>query len=208
MPETPVPAESDQPRRGRRRSTRSHQAVLAATMAVLEERGGYSALTMEAVAVRAGVSRATIYRWWPSRAALVIEALDATIPNPSPAPTGDTRADVRSVVQAAVDLYVRSSFGANLAMLAADAAGDPDATARLADLLGPRRSADASVLLAAAARGNLPHDVDVDLLLDVLIGTLIFRAIVGVAPDDRIVDQLTDLVVEGRLPRALPRTRM
>ncbi len=207
MSENRNSAEGDQPRRGRKRSTRSHQAVLAATMAVLEDSGGYAALTMEAVAVRAGVSRATIYRWWPSRAALVIEALDATIPNPPPVPTGDTRADVRTVVQATVDRYVRTSFGSNLAMLTADAAGDPDATERLADLLGPRRSADASVLLAAAAHGDLPHDVDVHLLLDVLIGTLIFRALVGVPPDDRIVDQLTDLIVAGHLPRALPRTQ-
>ena len=173
-------------------------------MTLLEE-AGYLALTLEAVAAKAGVARATIYRWWPSKASLVVEALDGVIPTPVPASTGDTRADVRTVVQAILDNYVRTPFGLNLAVLASDTAGDPDATERLVDMFGPRRAADASVLLAAASRGDLPHDVDVHLLLDIVMGTLIFRALVGVAPDDHLVDQLTDLLVAGKPPRAAPR---
>jgi AcrR family transcriptional regulator len=197
--------EGGQERRGRRRSTRSHEAVLAATMTVLDE-VGYTALTMEAVAARAAVSRATIYRWWPSKASLVVEALDRAIPMPQPVATGDTGADVRTVVQATLDHYVRTPFGPNLAAIASDAAGDPGATQRLASLFGPRRAADASVLLAAAGRGDLPHDLDVNLLLDIVLGTLIFRALIGVAPDERVVDQLTDLIVSGIPPRVRPRS--
>jgi AcrR family transcriptional regulator len=161
---------------------------------------------MEAVATRAAVSRATIYRWWPSKASLVVEALDQAIPKPHPVTTGDTGADVRTVVQATLDDYIRTTFGPNLAAIASDAAGDPDAAQRLASLFGPRRAADAAVLLAAAGRGDLPHDLDVNLLLDMVLGTLIFRVLIGVAADERVVDQLTDLIVSGTPPRVRPRS--
>jgi hypothetical protein len=125
-------------------------------------------------------------------------------PEPDPVTTGDTATDVRTVVQATLDHYVRTTFAANLAAIAADRR-DPDATRRLAALFGPRRAADASVLLAAAARGDLPHDLDVDLLLDMVLGTLIFRALIGVPADDRVVDQLTELIVNGTPPRVRDR---
>jgi AcrR family transcriptional regulator len=194
----------DPHRRGRPRSTRSHDAVLTATMTVLGE-VGYTGLTMDAVAARAAVSRATIHRWWPSKASLVVEALDRAIPAPDPVATGDTSADVRTVVQATLDHYIRTPFGPNLAAIVSAAADDPDAAQRLASLFGPRRAADASVLLAAAGRGDLPHDVDVNLLLDIVLGTLVFRALVGIATDERVVDQLTDLIVNGTPPRVRPR---
>jgi AcrR family transcriptional regulator len=199
-------SEGEHARRGRRRSTRSHEAVLAATTAVLDD-VGYSALTMEAVAAAAGVGKATIYRWWPSKASLVIEALDTTVPTPRAASTGNTRSDVRAIVQAAVEDYLQTPLGPNLAAIAADATTDPHATDRLAALLGSRRAAHASVLLAAAGRGDLPHDIDVHLLLDIITGTLIHRALLGVAPDEHTIDQLTDLLVTGEPPRAAPRTR-
>ncbi len=198
--------EGDRGRRGRRRSIHSHQAVLAATITVLD-RVGYSALTMEAVAATAGVGKATIYRWWPSKASLVIEALEAVVPAPRTVSTGDTRTDVRAIVQAAVDDYVNTPLGPNLAVIAADAPTDPAAADRLAALLGARRAAHASVLLAAAGRGDLPHDVDVHLLLDIITGTLVHRALLGVAPDDHTIDQLADLIVAGTPPRVAPRTQ-
>lgn len=205
-PEDDRRTESDEVRRGRRRSTQSHQAVLAATVAVLGD-VGYTALTMEAVASAAGVSKATIYRWWPSRTSLVIEALDSTISTPIAVTSGDTRTDVRTIVQAAVELYVRTPLGINLALIAADAVSDPDAADRLAALLGPRRAAHASLLLAAVGRGDLPHDVDVDLFLDIVVGTLVHRALLGVVSDDHTVDELTDLLVSGAPPLVAARTR-
>ncbi len=198
-------SEGEQGRRGRRRSTRSHEAVLTATIAVLDD-VGYSGLTMEAVAAAAGVGKATIYRWWPSKASLIIEALDTTVPTPRAVSTGHTRTDVRAIVQATVEDYLHTPLGPNLAAIAADATADPHAADRLAALLGSRRAAHASVLLAAAGRGDLPHDIDVHLLLDIITGTLIHRALLGVAPDEHTIDQLTDLLVTGAPPRAGPRT--
>jgi AcrR family transcriptional regulator len=206
VPGEQKPTEGEQARRGRRRSTRSHEAVLTATIAVLDD-VGYSALTMEAVAATAGVGKATIYRWWPSKASLVIEALDTTVPTPRAVSTGHTRTDVRAIVQAAVQDYLNTPLGPNLAAIAADATTDPHATDQLAALLGSRRAAHASVLLAAAGRGDLPHDIDVHLLLDIVTGTLIHRAVLGVASDEHTIDQLTDLLTTGTPPRTAPRTR-
>lgn len=205
-PQPPEPQPPEQGRRGRRRSTHSHQAVLAATITVLND-VGYSALTMEAVAAAAGVGKATIYRWWPSKASLVIEALDATLPAPHVLSTGNTRTDVHALIQAAAADYVHTPLGANLAVLATDATTDPDTTQQLAALLGPRRAAHASVLLAAAGRGDLPHDLDVALLLDIITGTLVHRALHGPPTDDHTVDQLTDLILTGAPPRTTPHTR-
>lgn len=206
MPAEQKPTEGDQSRRGRRRSTRSHEAVLAATVTVLDD-VGYPALTMEAVAAAAGVGKATIYRWWPSKASLVVEALETTIPVPRAVSTGDTTTDIRAIVQAAVDDYVRTPLGPNLAVITADATTDPHVADRLAALLGSRRAAHASVLLAAAGRGDLPHDIDVHLLLDIITGTLVHRALLGVAPDEHTLNQLTNLITTGTPPRAAPRTR-
>ena len=79
-------------------------------------------------------------------------------------------------------------------------AHDAEARARLIELLDRGARASAAMLLSAAARGDLPHDVDVPLLLDVVFGTLLFRRMRG-APVDDVVDELTDLVVAGRRPR-------
>lgn len=205
MPAGQQPTDSDQGHRGRRRSTHSHHAVLAATITLLDD-VGYTALTMEAVAATAAVGKATIYRWWPSKAGLVLEALDTTIPTPHAISTGNTRTDVRTIVQETIADYVHTALGPNLAAIATDAATDPHATDRLAALLGARRAAHASLLLAAAARADLPHDVDVNLLLDIITATLIHRALLGTPPDDHTIDQLTDLIVTGTPPRTTHRT--
>jgi hypothetical protein len=86
--------------------------------------------------------------------------------------------------------------------LAADGAHDPEVRSALARLLAPQRAADSAVLLSAAARGDLPHDVDVPLLLDVAFGTLLFRRLRGASDD--VVDELAGLIASGTAPRATP----
>src|SRR5918992_5737744 len=85
--------------RGRRRSERSHRAIVAATQELLVERG-YPGVTIEGVAARAGVGKQTIYRWWPSRAALVLEAyLAGQDAVPPPAQGTSVREDVRELLR-------------------------------------------------------------------------------------------------------------
>ncbi|TKA00855.1 helix-turn-helix transcriptional regulator, partial [Actinacidiphila oryziradicis] len=87
----------------RRRSQQSHQAVLQATVALLNE-VGYRRLSFEGVARRAGVGKATIYRWWPNKAALVIEALNGEVPLRPLPDTGDLEADLRTAIRLTVEI--------------------------------------------------------------------------------------------------------
>lgn len=179
---------------GRPRSERAQAAVLLAVVDLLDE-VGYQHLTVEAVAARAGVGRTTVYRWWPTKPALVIEALAATTPRAEIGLTGDSRRDLRAVVDRLARTECGPTMAETLPALAAEARRDPDAATRLAALLGPRRAADAAVLMTAAAHGDLPHDVDVTLLLDVALGTLLWRRLRGAEPTAAVVDALTDLLI-------------
>jgi predicted phosphoribosyltransferase len=91
-------------------------------------------------------------------------------------------------------MSLRFSAGSSGA-LAAEARRDPDTAQRLAGLLGPQRAADAAVLLAAAARGDIPLTVDVSLLLDVALGTLLWRRLRGEEPTDAALSALAELLV-------------
>ena len=152
----------------RRRSERAHTAILEATVALLRE-DGYPKLRLDAVAARARVGKTTIYRWWPGKALLAIEALQTLVDPPHVTFSGDSRTDVRALVTRVAEVWAEPPVGDTLLALAADTARDPEARARLVELLAPRRAADTAVLLSAAAR-DLPHDVDVPLLLDVVFG--------------------------------------
>ena len=179
---------------GRPRSERARTAVLDAVTALLDE-VGYQHLTVEAVAVRAGVGRTTVYRWWPTKAALIIEALATTLPRVAVGITDDARHDLRTVLDRMARAECGPSMAETLPALAAEARRDPDTAERLAGLLGPRRAADAAVLLAAAARGDLPLHLDVSLLLDVALGALLWRRLWGEDPTDAALDTLTDLLI-------------
>ena len=181
-------------RAGRPRSERAQTAVLDAVVALLDE-VGYQHLTVEAVAARAGVGRTTVYRWWPTKAALVVDALATTLPRVTVGITDDGRRDLRTVLDRMAIAECGPSMAETLPALAAEARRDPDTAERLAGLLGPRRAADAAVLLAAAARGDLPLHLDVSLLLDVALGALLWRRLRGEDPTDAALDTLTDLLI-------------
>jgi AcrR family transcriptional regulator len=179
---------------GRPRSERARTAVLDAATALLDE-VGYQRLTVEAIAVRAGVGRTTVYRWWPTKAALVIDALATTLPRVAVGITDNGRHDLRTVLGRMARTECGLTMAETLPALAAEARRDPDTAERLAGLLGPRRAADGAVLLAAAARGDIPLHVDVSLLLDIALGALLWRRLRGEEPTDAALDALTDLLV-------------
>ena len=117
----------DPPReRGRRRSEHSHRAIVEATQALLVEQG-YPALTIEGVATRAGVGKQTIYRWWPSRAALALEAyLAGSDDLRSPPESGSTADEVRALLGWLVAVLAQPIGGRVLAGLVADLTHDSD----------------------------------------------------------------------------------
>jgi AcrR family transcriptional regulator len=157
---------------------------------------------IEGVAGRAGVGKATVYRWWPSKAALVIEALGAGLVMPVLAETGDLRRDLLSAIRDVVHTFARSPEGAVIPALAADLMSDPEMAERFRDqIIRPRRSAVVQILRRAADRGELPADVDTELLLDVYAGAVFYRVLVTGEPvTDLLADQLVTLLLDGKTP--------
>jgi AcrR family transcriptional regulator len=185
----------------RRRSIRSHQAILAATTQLLAE-VGYTALTIEGVATRAGVGKATVYRWWPSKGALVIEAMSTAldmIPIPE---SGDLRQDLLAIGKGIVHTLAHTPAGAVIPALAADLMRDPEMAEQFrSQMIRPRRSAITQILRRAADRGELPSDLDIGLLLDVYAGAVFYRVLVSGEPvTDLLAEQLVSLLLDGKAP--------
>jgi len=189
---------------GSRPRRASHAAIMKATIDLLTE-VGYHRLTIEGVSAQAGVSKATVYRWWPTKARLVIDALAEVQIEPVEA-TGDLRADVRAMVEKAIEIFVDSPSHV-LPEMRTDLAADPEARTRLIEVMGPARASHLGLLYSAAGRAELPHDIDANLILDVLAGTVVFHSLFGARPDAKLIDQMTDLIVESRLPRTRPLAR-
>jgi AcrR family transcriptional regulator len=188
--------------RGRQRSPESHRAILAATRAVLDE-VGYFRLTVEGVAARAGVGKTTVYRWWPSKSALVLEAIGADLTKPPP-PSGDLRADLHAVMTTMLE-DLRGPPAATLLALGGEMLHETPADAGPVALFQADRGAVEDILEDAARRGDLPPDVDTDLLLDIYTGTLLYRLLCR-RPTEGVIEKLVGLLVEGEIPRSGPET--
>jgi AcrR family transcriptional regulator len=182
-----------------RRNGRSHAAILAATLAQLTS-VGYQRLTIERVAAEAGVGKATVYRWWPSKARLVVEALTSCSDFPPVEPTGDLRSDVHALVTRAIDFIVNTPMGRTLPQLVDDFGEDPEARAQLLQWLGPIHAGHLALLYSAAGRQEIPHNVDPVLILDIIAGTVLYRGVLSSGPDTRFADQLTDFIIAGTRP--------
>lgn len=172
------------------RVARSCARIVDATRAELADRG-YAGLTIEGVAARAGVGKATVYRHYANKASLVAAAMEAA-PSPGPVPdTGDLRRDVLAILTGLVE---RTSTGdATLLPVLVDAA---ERDAVLAEhrhtWVRARRRPLRLALQAGIARGELPASADLELLADLLTGPLFYRRFVSRTPIDR--DYLATLV--------------
>ncbi|MFC8732074.1 TetR/AcrR family transcriptional regulator [Luteimicrobium sp. NPDC057192] len=183
-------------RPGRRRSEDSRRAILAAAVELVGEHG-YGPLTVEKIAARAGTGKQTIYRWWPTKADVVMEALvekaDLHIPVPD---DGSLSADLRAFLGASVALGRAPQVVAILRALMAEAQLDEGFGARFRDgFIENRRSALRTVLERAAERGELPPGASVDTLLDVVFGVIWYRVLTGrVMGAESVVDELVALI--------------
>jgi AcrR family transcriptional regulator len=178
-------------RPGRPRSERARAAVLAAALELAVEPG----LTMEGIARRAGVSKETLYRWWRSKADVLLEALAER--GERAIPTRDLRslaADLRSFMRAtarALDPPTRQVLRA----LAAEAGADPAFAAEVRDrFLVHRRAALATVLERGVERGELSAE-RAEIAVDLVFGSLWYRLVFDVGPLDRAwADAVADAV--------------
>jgi AcrR family transcriptional regulator len=183
----------------RRRSRRSHEAILAATQSLLVERS-YRELTIEGIAARAGVGKQTIYRWWPSKAALVLEAYlagqEAVL---QPPPGRSTREDVRGLLGWLIAVLARPTGGPVVAGLVGDLQHDPDlAEGFHRDVVPARREAMLAALERGKERGEIRDDADLELAVDALHGGVFYRLLLSGEPlDEAFAARLADQVLDG-----------
>jgi AcrR family transcriptional regulator len=190
----------EQQRPGRPRSEQSRRSILTAAATLLHEQG-LQAMTIEAVAARAGVSKKTIYRWWSSKGVLALDAIydewsraRGAVPN-----RGTLEGDLRSRMRATVRVLCSPTLGSALAALIAEAQADPDlARAYSEHVLEPLRAQVRLILERAIARGELPRDLDLDAAIDLLQGPLYLRLLHTHAPLDRqFADTTVRLAIRG-----------
>jgi AcrR family transcriptional regulator len=170
---------------GRRRNPATHDAILDATAALLDEIG-FDKLSLEGVAARARVGKATIYRWWSSKSALAMEALLRELgPCPGWPETASARADIEHQLHQLATLY-RGKSGALIGKMIGLAQFDGDTMRRLqSDFLDPLRSAVKQVLHRGIANGEFKADLNPDSAFDLLYGPLIQRLLMrhtGIEP--------------------------
>jgi len=159
-------------------------------------RDGYQALTIKGVAEEAGVGRQTIYRWWTTKAALVLEAIRELAERVGrPALTGDAEHDLRAFLRASFRLSPVA--GPAISGMMAESTHDPEfAEVLQRGLLAPRRAIVREILAAGQQSGQLGHGVSLDLAVDLVFGTMWYRTLSGHAPvDERLAEELTDAIV-------------
>lgn len=185
-------------RPGRPREDRATSAAIAATLDLVAE-SGMSGLTTDAVAARAGVSKATMYRRWPSKDALLVDAVGSLVSEITVPDTGTLREDIRLLLRRAVRLYADSRPEKLIPELVSEMRRNPDlADAVRSGFLAQRRAALAQILERARARGELRDDIDRELALDLLGGVIYYRFLITGGPlDDALADSLTEALLHG-----------
>jgi AcrR family transcriptional regulator len=187
-------------RPGRPRSEKARTAILHATAELLLAHG-LGGVSMDAVAERAGVSKATIYRWWPAKEALALDALyhESFLAQPACQETGTLRGDLLSLIQPWVRLVCSRPYGRVIAALITKAQTDPGfAEEYRARFVEPRREEARAIFHRAIERGEIRADTKVEVGLDLLYGPLYHRLLHGHAPlSDQFVRDVVDITLAG-----------
>lgn len=193
---------------GRPRSEHARQAILRSTMNLLQDTG-FDDLTIEAIAADAGVGKATVYRWWPNKGALVVDAFASLTESKLHFPdTGSVYRDVSFQMRRAVAIF-RSPQGRIVAALLGAGQSDPELLeAFRARFLRPRRQEAYKTLRRGIDRGELPRGLDLDLVLDILYGAIYMRFLIR---HDELsaayVNEVCELVLSGAAEKVLVSSR-
>jgi len=187
---------------GRPRSEASRQAILTAALELVAKTG-YARLTIEGIAARARVGKQTIYRWWPSKADLLLEAgaAKADFSVPVSDDHGSYGADLRAFLQASYLLSNRPEIANLLRSLMAEAQINPAFGVRFRELfLERRREALFVITDRARQRGDLPGRPDPGVVADIVFGTIWYRVLATRQPfDTRLADDLVALLTHDQV---------
>ncbi len=190
----------EQRRRGRPRSEAARLAILEAAGELLLA-NGLEAVSMDAVAERAGVSKATIYRWWPTKQTLALEALyhEWDTIRSAPPDAGSLRGDLLALLRPWIRRVRERPYGRVVASLVTEVHTDAEfAREYQARFVEPRRAPARWVLERAIDRGELPPGTDIELALDLIYGPIFHRLLHVHAPlTDRFVKSVVDTVLAG-----------
>ena len=184
---------------GRPRSEESKQSILRSTLKLLKEDGGFADLSIEAIAADANVGKTTVYRWWPTKAALVADAFSASADDELRFPdTGSVQNDMSLQMRRLIRVF-RSRRGKVVAALLAGGQSDPELIEAFRErFLWPRRKNAYRTLQRGIDRGELPPDINLDLVLDSLYGPIYMRFLIGHDKlDDRFAEDLCQLILSG-----------
>lgn len=186
------------PRAGRPRSAASRQAILD-TALQLTQQDGFAALTIERIAKEAGVGKPTIYRWWPSKGAIVFEALQQYGEQTLPLPTGSSLAVRLETYLQALFAVLNGWTGKIIKSLMAEAQHDPV----FADLfrtqfIAARRQPVLTLLREGCLQGELSPDANIEILADLIYGAMWYRLLTEHAPlDDQFAHEIVHAVLRN-----------
>ena len=192
-PATPPPK-----RRGRQRSVAAEAAILKAALELLGKKS-LNDVTSEAIARKAGVSKATLYKWWPNKNLVALDAVGARLATDLVVPdTGSAKKDFTRHLKDTIVFY-KSPMGRMLCQFLAEGQNDP----KLLDLfrkrfLKPRRNSLLVIWQRGVDRGEIRREFDGELVLDLIFGPMIYRLIAGHGPlDEQEAVAITEAVFGG-----------
>ncbi len=185
-------------KRGRPRNVETHKAILSASYELLLE-NGFQAVTVDKIAERAQVSKATIYKWWPNKAAVIMESfLDAATAR---LPVPDTGSALDNIVIHATNLtnFLTSREGTIITQLLGEGQFDSGlAEAYRTRFFRPRRLEASGLLEQAIAQGELKEGLDIDICIDLIYGPIFYRLLVtGDTLDETYVQHLVENAFAG-----------
>ncbi|MEU4550379.1 TetR/AcrR family transcriptional regulator [Nonomuraea dietziae] len=190
-----------------RRNETSRRAILAAAFELVQE-VGYAKLSIEGIAARAGVGKQTIYRWWPSKGAVLFDAFLMLSEQPDGGAntlpdTGDLEADLKAVLRATIEEFNDPRYDEPMRALNTEITHDPALAALYAERLdGPMRELKKQRLRSAQRAGQLAEDLDLDVAIDMLWGPLLNRWLQrsgALTPD--YADSIVETALNGLRPR-------
>lgn len=180
------------PHSGPVRSEAAHAAILKAASDMLHE-VGYDKMTIEGIAARAGVGKQTIYRWWPSRSAIVAEALieGVILPDQLLVPdSGDIRADLRAWLRDVASVIEDETRAETVRSIITAATHNPDIADHLRDIVIPASALEDRLDRSRGETPNLRPDTPMHMIADMILGTIVVRILGHQRLDERAIDEL------------------